>query len=201
MWEVQRVDNKPPCRQYTRRYSSDRSYVSTHLSTSASSIRPHGLLRLLRFGLSIFFWVVHDCLFPEVHRFHNLSGNYIFIHELYVVFLIHKRQMHLQKLLLDRRNEHKQQEKKAKTPATYNFNTQYNGVEWIGEDVEESSRGLIVRYYPDIRLQRLRKVTINLRQDSQCPASDPNRASPGYKSKPLSLEPMYSVAYLPVGKS
>jgi hypothetical protein len=93
-----------------------------HLSTSASSIRPHGLLRLLWFRLSIFFWVVHDYLFSEVHSFHNLSGNYICIHALYVVFLIHKRQMHLQKLILDRRNEYKQVTK-AKIPATYNCST------------------------------------------------------------------------------
>jgi hypothetical protein len=29
---------------------------------------PRGLLWLLTFGLAIFFWVVHDCLFPEVGR-------------------------------------------------------------------------------------------------------------------------------------
>jgi hypothetical protein len=45
-----------------------RNTSKTFYTYCTSNIRPQGLLRLLTFGLAIFFWVVHDFLFPEVSR-------------------------------------------------------------------------------------------------------------------------------------
>jgi hypothetical protein len=39
----------------------------------------------------------------------------------------------------------------------------------------------LMRYYPGICLQKLRKVTINLSQDSWCPGRDSNGAPPEYR--------------------
>jgi hypothetical protein len=39
----------------------------------------------------------------------------------------------------------------------------------IGQDSVGSGRGLIVRYYPGIRLEGLRKMTKNLNQNSRSP--------------------------------
>jgi hypothetical protein len=40
---------------------------------------------------------------------------------------------------------------------------------WIGKDLVESGRGLILRYYPRICLKWLRKTTRNLHRDSRSP--------------------------------
>jgi hypothetical protein len=45
---------------------------------------------------------------------------------------------------------------------------------WIGKDFEESGRGFI-RYYRGIYLERLRKTTKSLRQDTPYPGRDSNR--------------------------
>jgi hypothetical protein len=47
--------------------------------------------------------------------------------------------------------------------------------------MEGSGRGLILRYYPGIRLEGLRKTTKKLSQDSQSPGRDLNLEPPEYK--------------------
>jgi hypothetical protein len=54
---------------------------------------------------------------------------------------------------------------------------------------KRSCRGLILRYYPDIRLERLRKAKKNLRQDSRTPGRDMNRALPEYEVGVLTIHP------------
>jgi hypothetical protein len=52
---------------------------------------------------------------------------------------------------------------------------------WIVKDVEGSSRGLILRYYPEIYLQGLKKTTKTLSQDSRYTGR-------GYRSLPPEYE-------------
>jgi len=49
---------------------------------------------------------------------------------------------------------------------------------WIEKDLEGSGHGLILKYYPSIHLERLRKTTKNLSQDNQSPRQDMNPEPP-----------------------
>jgi hypothetical protein len=53
---------------------------------------------------------------------------------------------------------------------------------WIGKDSEESYSGLILRHYPSIRLEGLRKITRNLSQDSRSPGQDLKPRPPVYEN-------------------
>jgi hypothetical protein len=53
---------------------------------------------------------------------------------------------------------------------------------WIGKKLEENGRGLILRYYPNIHLEGLRKTTKNLSQDSWSPGQELNPGPPEYKA-------------------
>jgi hypothetical protein len=65
--------------------------------------------------------------------------------------------------------------------------------EWqIGKDAEESGSGLILRHYPSICLEGLRKTTKNLSQDSRPPGRDLNPAPPEYESGVLDTRPRRS---------
>jgi hypothetical protein len=48
----------------------------------------------------------------------------------------------------------------------------------MGKDLEGSCRGIILRYYFNIYLQGLRKITKNLSQDSRSPGRDLNLGPP-----------------------
>jgi hypothetical protein len=51
----------------------------------------------------------------------------------------------------------------------------------MGKDVEGSGHGLILRYYPGLCLEGLRKTTRNLRQDSWSPSRDLNPEPPEHE--------------------
>jgi hypothetical protein len=57
-----------------------------------------------------------------------------------------------------------------------------------------SGRGPILKYYPGICLEGLRKTSKDIGQDSRCPGSDSNQASPEYMSEASPLEPNCSVS-------
>jgi hypothetical protein len=61
--------------------------------------------------------------------------------------------------------------------------------------VEESGRGLIIRYYPDICLEGLRKTTRNS-QDSPSPRQDLNPGGLEYKAGVLITRPRSSISWL-----
>jgi hypothetical protein len=63
----------------------------------------------------------------------------------------------------------------------------------IGKDLEGSGRGLVLRYYPGIRLARLRKTTINLSQDIRSPGRKFNPGPPKYEVGVLTTRPRRSV--------
>jgi hypothetical protein len=50
-----------------------------------------------------------------------------------------------------------------------------------------SGRGLILRYYPGIVVESLRKITKNLSQDSRSPGRDLNPGPPEYESEVLAF--------------
>jgi hypothetical protein len=55
--------------------------------------------------------------------------------------------------------------------------------EWrIGKDLKGRGSGLILRYYPGIRLEGLRKTTKNLSKDSRSPGRDLNLGPPEYEA-------------------
>jgi hypothetical protein len=60
---------------------------------------------------------------------------------------------------------------------------------WIGKDLEGNCRGLILRYYPGIRLEELRKSTKTLSQDCPSPGRDSNPGTPEYEAGVLSTRP------------
>jgi hypothetical protein len=53
---------------------------------------------------------------------------------------------------------------------------------WIGKDLEGSGHDLILRYYPGICLEGLRKTMKTLRQDSQSLSQDLNLGFPDHKA-------------------
>jgi hypothetical protein len=58
--------------------------------------------------------------------------------------------------------------------------------EWrIGKNVEGSGRGPVLRYYPGICLEGLRKTTKNLSQNNQFPGRDFNPGPPEYEIRVL----------------
>jgi hypothetical protein len=61
--------------------------------------------------------------------------------------------------------------------------------------VGESVRGLILRYYPGIRLEGVKKTTKNLRQDSRSPVRDLNLGPLKYKAGVLTAGPQRSVQW------
>jgi hypothetical protein len=61
--------------------------------------------------------------------------------------------------------------------------------------VEESGRGLILRYYTGIRLEGLKKTTKPLRQDSRSPGRDLNPGPLKYKAGVLTARPRRSVQW------
>jgi hypothetical protein len=65
------------------------------------------------------------------------------------------------------------------------------------KDLEESGSGLILRYYPDIHLERLRKTTNNLSQDIRSPDPDLNPGLPQYEATVLTTRPRVSVTKKP----
>jgi hypothetical protein len=64
---------------------------------------------------------------------------------------------------------------------------------WIGKDLVGSDRSLILRYYPGIRLEGLRKTTKILNQDSLSPGRDLNPGPPEYEAGVLTTRPWRSV--------
>jgi hypothetical protein len=56
-------------------------------------------------------------------------------------------------------------------PRLYSVDNRMTSEWWIGNDLVGSGRGLILRYYPGIRLEGLRKFTKLLGQDSRSPES------------------------------
>jgi hypothetical protein len=59
--------------------------------------------------------------------------------------------------------------------------------------LKESGRGLILRYYPGIRMEGLRKTTINLSHDSRSLGPDLNLKPHEYKAGVLTTRPGRSV--------
>jgi hypothetical protein len=59
---------------------------------------------------------------------------------------------------------------------------------------KKSGHGLLLRYYPGIFLEGLRKATKNLRQDSRSPGPDLNPGSPEYEPGVPTTRPRRSVA-------
>jgi hypothetical protein len=55
----------------------------------------------------------------------------------------------------------------------------------IGKELEGGGRGIILRYYPSIRLEGLRKTTRHLSQDSRPPSLDFNSEPPKYEARVL----------------
>jgi hypothetical protein len=53
---------------------------------------------------------------------------------------------------------------------------------WIEKDLEGSGRSLILRNYPGIRLEELRKTAKNLSQDSRSPSRDLHPGLTEYKA-------------------
>jgi hypothetical protein len=53
----------------------------------------------------------------------------------------------------------------------------------IGKDFEGSSRDPILRYYPGIHPQGLRKTTINISHDILCPGRDLKPRRPEYEAE------------------
>jgi hypothetical protein len=64
---------------------------------------------------------------------------------------------------------------------------------WIGKYLEGSGRGLILRYYPGIRLEGLRKTTKSFGQDSRFPSRDLSPGPPEYEARVLTIWPQRSV--------
>jgi hypothetical protein len=56
-----------------------------------------------------------------------------------------------------------------------------------------SGRGLILRYYPGIRMEGLRKTTKNLTQDSRSARRDLSAVPPEYEAGWLTTRPRRSV--------
>jgi hypothetical protein len=56
-----------------------------------------------------------------------------------------------------------------------------------------SGSGLIVRFYPSIRLERLRTITKNLSQDNWSPGRDLNPGHPEYEAGVPTSRPRRSV--------
>jgi hypothetical protein len=66
--------------------------------------------------------------------------------------------------------------------------------EWsIGKDFKGSGRGIILRCFPGIRLDGLRKTTKPLSQDSRSPSRDLNPVHPKYETGILTTRPRSSV--------
>jgi hypothetical protein len=61
--------------------------------------------------------------------------------------------------------------------------------------VEGSGRGLILKYYPGICLEELRKTSKNVSQDSQCPGRDSSQTLSDNMSEVLPLELTRSVSW------
>jgi hypothetical protein len=62
--------------------------------------------------------------------------------------------------------------------------------EWlIGKHLEGSGRGLILRYYPGIRLEEPRKTTNNFDHDIRSPGRDWNQGPPEYEGGVLTTQP------------
>jgi hypothetical protein len=66
---------------------------------------------------------------------------------------------------------------------------------WIEKELEGSCRGLILRYYPNIHLEGLRKTTKYLYQGSLSPGQDLNLGPPEYTVGVLTTEPWHSVVW------
>jgi hypothetical protein len=64
---------------------------------------------------------------------------------------------------------------------------------WIGKDLEGSFRGIILRYYPGIGLEELRKTTKNLNQDSRFPGRDLKPGPTEYEAGVLTTRPRLSI--------
>jgi hypothetical protein len=62
----------------------------------------------------------------------------------------------------------------------------------IGKDLEVSDLGLIVRLYPGIRLDGLRKTTKSRSQDKRSPGRDLNPRPPEYEAGVLTTRPRRS---------
>jgi hypothetical protein len=65
--------------------------------------------------------------------------------------------------------------------------------------LEGSNRGLILRYYPGIRMEELRKTTKMLSQDSQFLGRGLNPGHPVYEAGVLTTRPQRSVRLNVVG--
>jgi hypothetical protein len=63
----------------------------------------------------------------------------------------------------------------------------------FGKDLEGSCRGLIVRYCRSIILEKMRKTTKTLNQDSRSPSRDLKQGLSEYKAGVLSTRPQRSV--------
>jgi hypothetical protein len=63
----------------------------------------------------------------------------------------------------------------------------------IGKDLEESGRGLILRYYPGIFWKGLRKTTKYLSEKRWCSGKDFNPGPPQYEAGALTTQPRRSV--------
>jgi hypothetical protein len=64
---------------------------------------------------------------------------------------------------------------------------------WNGKDLEGSGNGLSLRYYPEIRLEELKKITKGLSQDNWSPSRDLNPRSPEFEARVLASGPQRSV--------
>jgi hypothetical protein len=63
-------------------------------------------------------------------------------------------------------------------------------------NTEGSGRGLILGYYPGIRMEGLRKTTEDFSQDSQSLSRDLNPEPPEYEARMLANRPLRSVQLL-----
>jgi hypothetical protein len=63
------------------------------------------------------------------------------------------------------------------------YNLEWRCGKWIIKDVKVSGGGLILRYYPSIRLEGLRNAKKNLRQDSRSLSRDLNSGPPEYEEE------------------
>jgi hypothetical protein len=66
----------------------------------------------------------------------------------------------------------------------------------LGRISKVSCRDVILRYYPDIRLEGLRKRTGNLNQDSRSPGPDLNPGPPEYEAGVLTTRPQRLVSLM-----